>query len=299
MVYSHWCCVWFCLKQSIAGARNLCGMDQVVVRKQDGSTGCHNCLECPPGQGFSHSCGRSTVLSEDDVKNFRCIKCVPGETYSDSNDHSQCEQCGFCFDDQVVNQECTVVSPTKCGNSCYSTKNYLSSNSGKCEPCSRCCDDSDVMEECTKKGNPAGQSCSIYHHCPETPTPPSTTTQEVKTPKGPGGTANRGAGPTGYSLTFNTKKPMPAIIATLCVAFLIVAVVLWWRICPEKKIPECCLEPQAEPVAVSFNNTTQQVTITDSSSRRHSIREYECFFSDWMHQGVLFWWQKMYENDIV
>ena len=139
---------------------------------------CLNCADCHPGHGlYPHTCGGTVTFPVI----IECKKCEIGKTFSDTYDTSSCKPCHLCAEHEVVTQNCTLSSDTKCNKTCNS--GYFFSNPQQvCKRCSYCClDDKDEEQlQCIYQGLKAfNRYCSPR---PDRTCNPSITTVSV-TPK--------------------------------------------------------------------------------------------------------------------
>ena len=141
---------------------------------------CLLCAECQPGRGLypAEKCGS---IVKYPVKTHECKKCESGKTFSDTYDSSGCKVCHSCAEHEVVAQNCSVSSDTKCNKTCHSDY-FFSKLQQDCKRCSYCCLDGKDEEQpqCINKGlKAANRYCSPRPDRTCTPLIISTTTDSV------------------------------------------------------------------------------------------------------------------------
>ena len=140
---------------------------------------CLHCAECQPGRGlYPDKCGD---IVKYPVKTHECKKCENGKTFSDTYDTSGCKVCHLCAEHEVVTQNCTLSSDTKCNKTCNSGY-FFSEPQHVCKRCSYCCFDGKDEEQpqCINQGLQAFKRyCSPRPDRTCTPLIISTTTGSV------------------------------------------------------------------------------------------------------------------------
>ncbi|XP_067040155.1 uncharacterized protein [Acropora muricata] len=157
-IWSLCCCFQENLVQSYTPK---CGSGQMTVQWPNGTfKQCLHCAECQPGRGFyPHKCGD---IVKYPVKTHECKKCESGKTFSDTYDTSGCKVCHSCAEHEVVTQNCTLSSDTKCNKTCNSGY-FFSEPQNVCKRCSYCCLDGKDAEQpqCIDQGlKAANRYCS-------------------------------------------------------------------------------------------------------------------------------------------
>ena len=114
-----------------------CAYNQFTIESGSGNLSCLDCLPCAPGFGLFPECG--TRFSDHNLK-IECKQCTLGKTYSAHIGIGSCEPCGTCSEHQTVAKSCTLISDSKCNNTC-SKGFYFEDQTGDCQPCSWCCSD--------------------------------------------------------------------------------------------------------------------------------------------------------------
>ena len=122
---------------------------------------CLHCAECQPGRGLypAEKCGS---IVKYPVKTHECKKCESGKTFSDTYDSSGCKVCHSCAEHEIVTQNCTLRSDTKCNKTCNSGY-FFSEPQHVCKRCSYCCLDGKDEEQpqCINQGlKAANRYCS-------------------------------------------------------------------------------------------------------------------------------------------
>ncbi|XP_015780805.1 PREDICTED: uncharacterized protein LOC107358729 isoform X2 [Acropora digitifera] len=156
-VWSLCCCFQENLVQSLIPK---CASGQMTVQWPNGTfKQCLHCAECQPGRGLSpFKCGDTVTFP----KTSECKKCESGKTFSGTYDTSSCKLCHLCAEHEVVTQNCTLNSDTKCNRTCNSDY-FFSKPQQVCKRCSYCCLDGKDEEQpqCINKGlKAANRYCS-------------------------------------------------------------------------------------------------------------------------------------------
>ncbi|XP_074620476.1 uncharacterized protein LOC141879202 isoform X3 [Acropora palmata] len=175
-VWSLCCCFQENFAQSLIPK---CASGQMTVQWPNGTfKECLHCAECQPGRGLSpFKCGDTVAFP----KTSECKKCESGKTFSDTYDTSSCKLCHLCAEHEVVTQNCTISSDTKCNRTCNSDY-FFSKPQQVCKRCSYCCLDGKDEEQpqCINKGlKAANRYCSprLDRTCnPSIPTGSTTST---------------------------------------------------------------------------------------------------------------------------
>ncbi|XP_074620415.1 uncharacterized protein LOC141879166 isoform X3 [Acropora palmata] len=177
-VWSLCCCFQENLVQSLIPK---CTSHQMTVQWPNGTfKQCLHCAECQPGRGLypADKCGS---IVKYPVKTHECKKCESGKTFSDTYDSSGCKVCHSCAEHEVVTQNCTLSSDTKCNKTCNSGY-FFSKPQQICKRCSYCCSDGKDEEQpqCINQGLKAfNRYCSPRPDRTCTPLIISTTTGSV------------------------------------------------------------------------------------------------------------------------
>ncbi|XP_044176517.1 uncharacterized protein LOC114972098 isoform X1 [Acropora millepora] len=159
-VWSLCCCFQENLVESYTPK---CGSGQMTVQWPNGTfKQCLHCAECQPGRGLYPAAEKCGSIVKYPVKTHECKKCESGKTFSDTYDSSGCKVCHSCAEHEVVTQNCTLRSDTKCNKTCNSGY-FFSEPQHVCKRCSYCCLDGKDEEQpqCINHGlKAANRFCS-------------------------------------------------------------------------------------------------------------------------------------------
>ena len=283
----------------------VCILTQMTVRHTNGSTHCHDCPICPPGEGLSHDCG--TEISANDVRNVKCVLCIAGKTYSADSNTNPCSACTTCSMDQVILKKCSLTSKIECDKRCYSKGRYYEDTTRDCQECSWCCGNNKdtVKTECQEKGMPRSQSCSIHENddCKPSPTAKQNTTTPVEqanksvsvtsqtgltTASSKVPTTNADGNGSG-SLHNNTIIIISALTCSAIVTIiaLVCLVVKKFIKCPRTRSGQTGdplsnaeqgskhgVKTKKSEMKVAFQTEIEQATVIDNNDQSNSYREY-------------------------
>ncbi|KAL6476805.1 hypothetical protein MHYP_G00153040 [Metynnis hypsauchen] len=121
----RWTVLWAAVAV-VCGSKQERGVEEVCSSGQYTLSG-ECCIECPPGEGVVHKCGRNQTV---------CGQCLDSETFSDTYSHTEsCQQCTECVGLMRMQTPCTDSNDAVCVcNYGY----YQDAVSGRCEPCTVC-----------------------------------------------------------------------------------------------------------------------------------------------------------------